>query len=350
MKVLITGNQGYLGPVLIESLRKSFKSDIKLYGYDTGFFAHCLTASPYLPENLLDIQYVGDVRNFDENILKGIDAVVYLSAISNDPMGNRYESVTNEINHLAGINIAKSCSKLGVKHFVFASSCSIYGFAVGGARNESDTLNPLTAYARSKVAMENALEKIASKNMTITSLRFATACGMSSRLRLDLVLNDFVAGALASNQITVLSDGTPWRPLINVKDMARAIEWAIQRPQDNIGAYLAVNAGSNEWNYQVHELANAVANIIEGTTVNINQNALPDKRSYQVDFSLFKSLAPNYQPQISLEQSIYELKAGLEQVRFNDANFRESQFMRLKVIENHIANGRLNEELRWQLH
>jgi nucleoside-diphosphate-sugar epimerase len=297
--------------VLTARLRKTFKRDIKIYGYDTGFFAHCLTASPQLPENLLDIQYVGDVRSFDESIVEGIDAVVHLSAISNDPMGNRFEVVTNEINHLASVKLAHCCAAAGVKHFVFASSCSIYGYAEGGARKESDTLNPLTAYARSKVAMENALEKIASNDMTITSLRFATACGMSNRLRLDLVLNDFVAGALASRQITVLSDGTPWRPLIDVKDMARAIEWAIQRPQENIGAYLAVNAGSNEWNYQVRELANAVAKIIPGTAVKINQNAPPDKRSYQVDFSLFKSLAPNHQPQVSLKQSINEIKAGL---------------------------------------
>ncbi len=347
MKILITGNQGYVGPVLVARLRKTFKRDIKIYGYDTGFFAHCLTAAPQMPENLLDIQYIGDVRNFDCSIAEGIDAVVYLSAISNDPMGNRFEAVTKEINHLAGIKVAQCCAAAGVKHFVFASSCSIYGYAIGGARAESDPLNPLTAYARSKVATENALEKIASPDMTVTSLRFATACGMSNRLRLDLVLNDFVASALAARKIIVLSDGSPWRPLINVKDMARAIEWAILRQQENSGSYLAVNAGSNEWNYQVRELANAVVKEIPGTVVTINKNAPPDKRSYQVDFSLFKSLAPNHQPQVSLEQSIIELKAGLEQVRFNDTNFRESQYMRIKVIEKHITEGRINEQLWW---
>ena len=225
----------------------------------------------------------------------------------------------------------------------------MYGYAEGGPRKESDELNPLTAYARSKVASEKALVPMADGALAITALRFATACGMSDRLRLDLVLNDFVACALASGEITVLSDGTPWRPLIDVKDMARAIEWALSRePAASGGPFLAVNAGSDAWNYQVKDLAAAVAKAIPGTKVSINESAPPDRRSYRVDFSLYRRLAPRHQPQVSLEQAIRELKEGLSGMRFDDKNFRSSQFMRLKVLERHIAEGRLGDDLVWK--
>ena len=165
--------------------------------------------------------------------------------------------------------------RAGVKRVVFASSCSMYGYAEGGPRKESDPLNPLTAYAKSKVATEEALEGMPAGDAVVTSLRFSTACGMSDRLRLDLVLNDFVACALASKEITVLSDGTPWRPLIEVRDMARAIEWALTRNRDGAGRYVAVNVGSNRWNYQVRDLAEAVARAVPGTKVSINTAAPP---------------------------------------------------------------------------
>ena len=155
--------------------------------------------------------------------------MVHLSAVSNDPMGNKFEAVTGDINQKASVRIAQLAADRGVKNFVFASSCSMYGYAEGGARKESDPTNPLTAYARSKIGSEKAFAELDLGGMTVTSLRFATACGMSDRLRLDLVLNDFVACAIASGEITVLSDGTPWRPLIDVEDMARAISWAIVR-------------------------------------------------------------------------------------------------------------------------
>jgi len=347
MKILVTGNLGYVGPVLIRHLRQVFPAS-KLIGHHNGYFAHCLTHAHEFPERHTDIQYWGDIRKIDAGILDGVDAVVQLSAVSNDPMGNRFERVTEAINYEATKNLAALAKRAGVKRFVFASSCSMYGFAEGGPRKETDALNPLTAYARSKVASEKALAPMADGNMVITALRFATACGMSERLRLDLVLNDFVACALASGEITVLSDGTPWRPLIDVKDMARAIEWALTRkPASSGGPFLAVNVGADEWNYQVRDLANAVAKAIPGTKVSINTSAPPDKRSYRVDFSLYRSLAPKHLPQVSLKQTIQELKEGLSGMGFDDKNFRSSQFMRLKVLERHISEGRLGEDLRW---
>lgn len=346
MKILITGNMGYIGPVLVQHLRSVFK-DAQLIGYDSGFFAHCLTGAVALPERDLHMQLFGDVRDASPEMFASVDAVVHLAAVSNDPMGKRFEEVTEAINYASSADIARKAIAAGVKRFVFASSCSMYGYAEGGPRKETDALNPLTAYAKSKVATEKALAQLDAPNAVVTALRFSTACGMSDRLRLDLVLNDFVAGAMASREITVLSDGTPWRPLIDVKDMARAIHWALTRDPGNGGRYLAVNVGSDEWNYQVRDLALAVAAAIPGTRVSINENAPPDKRSYRVDFSLYRQLAPTHQPQVDLKQSIEELKRGMERMNFSDANFRMSQFMRLKVLEKHISEGRLSNTLRW---
>jgi nucleoside-diphosphate-sugar epimerase len=171
---------------------------------------------------------------------------------------------------------------------------------------------------------------------------------MSDRLRLDLVLNDFVACALTSGEITVLSDGTPWRPLIDVEDMARAISWAIRRRRENGGDFLAVNAGRDESNYQVRDLAEAVARHVPGATVSINTNAPPDKRSYRVDFALFRSLAPDSIPQVTLDQSIERLRDGLTGMGFKDKDFRSSPYMRLKTLESHMAAGRLGSDLRWR--
>lgn len=346
MKILITGNMGYIGPVLTNHLR-AVMPDAYLIGYDSGFFGHCLTGAAQLPERLLDEQHFGDVRRLPDALLTTVDAVVELAAVSNDPMGVRFEQVTGDINFKAAASIAERAARAGVKRVVFASSCSMYGFAEGGPRKETDALNPLTAYAKSKVATEEALATMTTGDAVMTSLRFSTACGMSERLRLDLVLNDFVAGAMATREITVLSDGTPWRPLIEVRDMARAIEWALTRDPSDAGQYVAVNVGANRWNYQVKDLAEAVAAAVPGTKVSINTSAPPDKRSYRVDFSLYERIAPNHQPQISLEQAIEGLKQGMERMGFHDANFRSSQFMRLKVLEKHMTEGRLNADLYW---
>jgi len=347
MRILITGPMGYVGPILMRHLRSTFP-DAELIGFDSGYFAHNLTGASRLPESLLDRLYFGDIRDFPADLLDGADAVVHLAAISNDPMGKEFESVTEAINEKASIALAQMAQERGVGAFVFASSCSIYGAAEGSPRRETDPLNPLTAYARSKVAMENALRSSNAGRMTVTCLRFATACGMSDRLRLDLVLNDFVASALATGEITVLSDGTPWRPLIDVADMARAIEWAIGRSAEHGGRFLVVNAGNQAANYQVRELADVVSAELPGTKVSINRDAPPDKRSYQVDFSLFASLAPAHLPSVTLTKSVQNLAAGLRGMGFSDGEFRASPLMRLKTLKSHISQGRLSTDLRWQ--
>lgn len=346
MKILVTGNMGYVGPSVTERLRASI-AQVRLIGLDMAYFGHCLTGADSLPERCVHEQHFGDVRDIQEGFLGGVDAVIYLAAISNDPMGKAFEEVTADVNFRAGVRIAKMAKAAGARAFVFASSCSMYGFAEGESRSENSPLNPLTAYAHSKIDTERRIEELASSDFVITSLRFPTACGASDRLRLDLVLNDFVAAAVASSRIQILSDGTPWRPLIDVKDMARAVEWGVRRSADVGGNFLAVNVGRNEWNYQVRDLAARVAAQVPDVEIDINPDAPPDKRSYQVNFDLYKELAPEFLPQVSVDQSIAELRDLLVGMEFAEKNFRESQFMRLKVLTGHQQHARLDSTLRW---
>jgi nucleoside-diphosphate-sugar epimerase len=347
MKILVTGNMGYVGPLVLRRLRES-RPHATLMGYDMGYFAHCLTGVPRLPECRADLQYFGDIRHIPEQIVHGIDAIVHLCAISNDPMGATFEKVTLDINHRASIDLAVKAKRAGVKKFVFASSCSVYGFAEGGPRREDDALNPLTAYAKSKVQTEHDLASLASDAFTVTCLRFATACGMSDRLRLDLVLNDFVASALVSRRISILSDGTPWRPLIHVKDMARAIDWAVQRDRRDGGSFLTINVGSDEWNYQVKDLAAAVANLVPNVEVTINKDAQPDKRSYRVNFDKFSKLAQGFLPMMDLQSAVRDLRDGLMAMKFHDSEFRTGELIRLVTLKRLREEGHLTDDLVWK--
>lgn len=344
MKILITGNLGYIGPVVIRQLRNSYDK-VTLIGFDANYFSECLIIKE---QSLPDFQYFGDIRSFPVDLLKEVDSIIHLAAISNDPIGNMNEEVTLDINYRATVELAKKAKQLGVKSFVFASSCSVYGFAEDEFRSELSSLNPLTAYARSKVLAEKGLEKIANENFKITCLRFATACGMSERLRLDLVLNDFVASAVTSGKIELLSDGMPWRPLIDIHDIALAINWAIDRKVESGRYFLIVNVGSSDWNYRIKDLAEAVSNVVGNVEISINKNALPDKRSYKVDFKLFKSLASTeYQPKYNLIKTITELKDGLNAVSFRDTNFHNSNLIRLRSLENLRKKGMLTNDFRW---
>ena len=270
-----------------------------------------------------------------------------MAALSNDPLGHAFEEATLDVNYRSCIRAANMAKKAGVRSFVFASSCSVYGYAEDGARIEESPVNPLTAYAKSKVWTERDIAPLASETFKVSCLRFATACGMSDRLRLDLVLNDFVAGAVAGKKITILSDGTPWRPLIHVKDMARAIDWSIQRDVTVGGPFLTVNVGCDQWNYQVKDLAEAVAQVIPGVEVSINKKAQPDRRSYRVSFEKFSALAPGYTPQVNLIAAITELKDGLSAIDFSDQNFRDSKFIRLNTLMRLKQQGFLTNNLEW---
>jgi nucleoside-diphosphate-sugar epimerase len=345
MHIFITGNLGYIGASLCKYLRKKYPSAF-LAGFDLGYFQHCLTTPASSPEHALNVQFYGDVRDLNENLLTGFDHIIHLAAISNDPIGSQFEAVTLEVNYDSTIRLAELAIKKGVKSFVLASSCSVYGSGGKESKTELSEVKPLTAYAQSKVLAEEGLKRLNS-NMITTCLRFATACGMTDRLRLDLVLNDFVASAFTSNHINILSNGTPWRPLINVNDMCRAFDWAINRSNDKGGNFVVCNTGSNDWNFTVSELAERVKNHFEDVKVTINESALPDKRSYKVNFDKFSYLASQFTPISTLDETILELKQGLESVQFNDANFRKSKLMRLNVLNSFFTIGDLDRQLHW---
>jgi nucleoside-diphosphate-sugar epimerase len=344
MRILVTGNMGYVGAGVVEHLRYAYP-DARLIGLDLGYFANILAEPRILPECHLDVQYFGDVRKPPPEALAGVDAVVHLAAISNDPMGTRFERVTLDVNYRAAVALATTAKAAGVSRFVFASSCSVYGCGSDEPRTEDAAVEPLTAYSRSKLLTEQGLAPLASPDFQVTCLRFATACGLSDRLRLDLVLNDFVAEALVSKTVRVMSDGTPWRPLIHVRDMARAFAWALGRCDG--GDCLTVNVGADDANYQVKDLADAVASTIPGTEVWINPDAAVDRRSYRVSFARFRTLAPAAQPQVALVDAIGELANAMERMGLRDAPGTRSRFVRLHVLSELRTRGLLDEELAW---
>jgi nucleoside-diphosphate-sugar epimerase len=342
MKVLIVGHRGYVGPVLGAHLA-AVRPGWRLAGLDSNWFAGAESAA--FPAGVFAAERVADVRDLGPADLAGMDAVVQLAAVSNDPIGREFEAATQAVNTEAALAVARAAKAAGVGRFVFASSCSMYGAGGEGLRKETDPLNPLTAYARSKVATEAGLRGLAGPGFRVTSLRFATACGASPMLRLDLVLNDFVATALRTGRIEVLSDGTPWRPLIHVRDMARAVEWALAREGEDL---VEVNVGSAAWTWQIGALAEEVAAVMGGVAVSINRNAAPDGRSYRVDFARFAALAPDHQPREDFAAAVRELAADIGRIDFAGAEVRGSRFIRLNMLRAHVAAGRLDGALRWR--
>jgi nucleoside-diphosphate-sugar epimerase len=341
MRLIVTGHKGYIGPVFARHVAER-RLGWQITGIDAEFFATQLSGLD--PAAYFHRELRADVRALGDDVLRDADAVVYLAAVSNDPMGSEFETATMQINAAAAVAMAERCRRLGVRRFVFASSCSIYGAAGLTPRTEGDALNPLTTYARSKVKAENELRPLADGTFSITCLRFATACGASPRLRLDLVLNDFVASAVQAGRIDVLSDGSPWRPLIHVEDMARAIEWALSR----IGSpFLSINVGSHKWTWQIGNLAQDVARVLEKVDVSVNKAAQPDNRSYRVDFSLFRQLAPDHQPQKQFDVAVRELRDQISRIDFGGLPFRASPHLRLNVLRELKAANRLSQDLRW---
>lgn len=333
MKILVTGNLGYIGSHLGEYF-KSKMSQCELIGYDLGLFANCITHDGRSPDTWYDQQVYGDIRRFPEELLDGVDVIIHLAALSNDPIGERYDTITKSINQDASVRLAEKAVKVGVKHFLFASSCSVYGAGGNAARTEQDQVNPLTAYAKSKIGTEGILSNLNSTSMLITCLRFATACGYTKRLRLDLVLNDFVFRAFCHNKIQILSDGSPWRPLISVQDMCQAMYLLIKHRPENGNLFECVNVGSNSWNYQVKDLAIHVQKKLKNAQVILNQNAEPDKRSYRVNFDKFGALVENnFIPQ-TLNSTIENLISGLEILTKNRTKeLRFDDYKRLSILE-----------------
>jgi len=347
MRIVVTGTLGYLGAGVVAHLRERF-AEAELVGFDSGLFADCLTTAGAAPETLLSAQHFGDLRDADFALLRGADAVVHLAAVCDDPAGARFEAATEAINRAASLRLASIAAAAGARAFVFASSCAVYGDSGEAARRERDAPDPRDAGARAKLAVEDGLRTMERAGMTITSLRLATACGMSERLRLDLIANELVAGAVASGRIEVPGEAGAWRTLIDVGDIARAVEWAMLRGAQAGGEVLTVNVGREENNVRLRELAAAVVHALPGT-LPAQGNAVPGALSCRVNFDLFRTLAPEHQPRVELLVSIGRLVRGLRGIGFADKEFRRGDRMiRRNRLSTLLRDGALTEELRWR--
>lgn len=328
MNILIIGSEGYVGPAVCSKLEE-FAVVTRL---DAEWFGR--TSSEIIS---------GDIRNLVDDIdYSRFDCIVYLAAVSNDPMGRAFKKITHEVNHFAALKVAELSKRQGVKKFIFASSCSAYGAGGKDAKKEEDLLNPLTDYAISKVNAEKDLLKLANPGFNVYCLRFATACGVSDNLRLDLVVNDFVASAITQKKILVLSNGEPFRPIISVNDMAIAIQGVVLEPKREIKFANVYNVGSEKLTFKIKELAFQVAKYLTvKASVEINHDAAHDERSYRVNFDKFSKDFPAFSPDQDLKEIVLELEqqiAGL--VEKNGSDYKNwLPHNRLKALK---SSGKLN--------
>lgn len=341
MKILITGNMGYVGSVLVEKIAlQNINNKLKVIGFDSGLFGHKLIDSNPLPESYLNQQILKDIRDISSADLKDVDIVIHLAALSNDPMGNKFSALTKEINLYASQRLADLCLSTGVKKLVFASSCSVYGEGGSSIKDENNQVAPLTPYAESKIEFENYLRSKSCDTFQAICLRFSTACGPSPRLRLDLVLNDFVFSALTSGKIKVLSDGSPVRPLIDVSDMANALIWASLSEID--GSFLVLNTGMPDCNYSVKEIAEKVREELPHVKIDINRDAPEDKRSYRVNFNKFNALSGGQVLKVDLSNSI---KSLIRCIGGHMLKERKENYFRLKTLNELLHAGEIDSQL-----
>ena len=339
MRVLMTGHLGYIGAVMAPFFTAAGHEVI---GLDTGYFAaQCLGPAP---EPIAELRM--DLRDVTAEHLSGIDCVVHLAALSNDPLGSLEPQQTYDINHHASISLAEAAKAAGVERYIYSSSCSVYGKAgQSGPLDETAEFAPVTPYAISKVRVEDELNQLADDNFTTVSMRNATAYGFSPLLRTDIVLNDLTAWALLTGEVKVLSDGTPWRPIVHIEDISRAFLAAAEAPRDAVHMQ-AFNVGRDSENYQVADIAAIVGEVVPDARVTITGEAGNDPRSYQVDFAKIHRVLPAYDPQWTARGGAEELadayrRHGLTMDRFQNA------FKRLPILRDHMEAGRLDTALRW---
>jgi nucleoside-diphosphate-sugar epimerase len=334
---MLTGHQGYLGTVLTPVLTSAGHEVI---GLDSGMFADCvLGAAPKDPPGTRT-----DLRDVTGDSLRDVDAVIHLAALSNDPLGSLAPEITYEINHRASVTLAEHARNAGVRRFLYASTCSVYGAAGDELVTEDAPLRPVTPYADSKVRVEDELMNMADEDFSPIMLRNATAFGFSPRLRADVVVNNLVGHAVLTGEITVLSDGTPWRPLVHAQDIASAFREALTAPKQAVHNR-AFNVGTESNNVTVAEIANVVAEVVAGSRVVITGETGADPRSYRVDFSRIRAALPGFIAHRSVRDGAEELCAAYRTCGLDRIGF-ERRFTRLTRLADRQAAGELGPDLR----
>lgn len=338
MRVLLTGHQGYLGTVMAPVLTAAGH---EVVGLDAGLFADCvLGPTPADPAG-----HRVDLRDVTADHVAGVDAVIHLAALSNDPLGSLAPELTYDINHHASVHLARLARDAGVRRFLYASTCSVYGAAGGDELVSEDApLRPVTPYAESKVRVEDDLHALSDGDFSPVYMRNATAFGYSPRLRADIVLNNLVGHALLSGEVLVLSDGTPWRPLVHAADIARAFAAALTAPREAVHDR-AFNIGSEVNNVTVAEIAEQVAEAVSSSRVVITGETGADPRSYRVDFSRFRTAVPGFDCEWTVKQGAHELADAYRKYGLTREDF-EQRFTRLAVLRAASEAGTVDDTLR----
>lgn len=340
MRLLVTGHKGYIGTVMVPML---LGAGHEVIGLDTDLFQQC-TFCPGIQdieELLVDLR---DVRWAD---LEGFDAVIHLAALSNDPLGDLNPEITYDINHAASVRLAQLAKDAGVPRFLYSSSCSSYGQAGDDLVDETADLHPITAYAISKVRVEQDVATLADDGFSPTFLRNATAYGVSPRLRFDLVLNNLVAWAFAKGRVHIKSDGTPWRPIVHIEDISRAFLAVLAAPREVIHNQ-AFNVGQTEENYRIRELAEIVREVVPGSRIDYAADGGPDPRCYRVDFGKIARLLPEFKPQWTARRGAEELYAAYRKTGLVLEDCEGPRFKRIDHLKQLLATGRVDATLRWK--
>ena len=335
--VLVTGNEGYIGSVLTRDL---LEHGYHVIGFDSGIFRDVA----FVPhERRPQHQITKDIRDAERADLEGVDAVVHLAALSNDPLGSLNPQATFSINHLATVRLAELARNAGVRRFLFSSSCSMYGVSEHDFVTEVAAFNPQTPYAEAKVAAERDLHGLADENFSPVYLRNATVFGVSPRMRLDLVVQNLVAYGYLFGTITILSDGTPWRPLVHVSDVAAAFRFFLELPRESVHDR-AFNIGHQENNLQVSQIARLVQEVVPRTTVEIKNQSPTDNRSYRVSFE--RAYAAGYRPRFGVREGVEEIHRVFQRVSLSREDFESDAYITLKRYQRLMSEGLLDAELR----